>query len=119
MVDLSSLDLNEACRYLSACDKELLPKLSPTSVHGLSPEQPVGFQYLCRSIVYQQLSGKAAGTIHGRLLDLFERRRVNAETLLCCLRRSYGQQGFRIQNRSRSTILHIASKRDWCLRDGS
>jgi len=28
------------------------------------------FAYLVRSIVYQQLSGKAAGTIHARLLDL-------------------------------------------------
>ena len=30
------------------------------------------FEYLARSIVYQQLSGKAAGTIHGRMLNLFE-----------------------------------------------
>ena len=29
------------------------------------------FDALVRSIVYQQLSGKAAATIHGRLLDLF------------------------------------------------
>ena len=29
------------------------------------------FMALLRSIVYQQLSGKAAGTIYGRLLDLF------------------------------------------------
>lgn len=29
------------------------------------------FDALVRSIVYQQLSGKAAGTIHGRVLDIF------------------------------------------------
>lgn len=32
------------------------------------------FDAVTRSIVYQQLSGKAAGTIHGRLLDLYEGR---------------------------------------------
>ena len=30
------------------------------------------FQALARSIAYQQLSGKAAGTIHGRFQDLFD-----------------------------------------------
>ncbi len=29
------------------------------------------FEALCRSIIYQQLSGKAAGTIYGRFLKLF------------------------------------------------
>lgn len=29
------------------------------------------FNYLIRSVVYQQLSGKAAGTIYGRFADLF------------------------------------------------
>ena len=84
MADLSSLDLNEACRYLSACDKGLAKIIADVGPCGLQVRSNRSvFEYLCRSIVYQQLSGKAAGTIHGRLLDLFERRRVNAETLLC------------------------------------
>ena len=29
------------------------------------------FDAVCRSIIYQQLSGKAAATIHGRVLDLY------------------------------------------------
>ncbi len=29
------------------------------------------FEHIARAIVYQQLSGKAAGTIHGRMLDLY------------------------------------------------
>lgn len=39
----------------------------------LEPLSPRGSLYeaLIRAIVYQQLSGKAAGTIHGRFLDLF------------------------------------------------
>jgi 3-methyladenine DNA glycosylase/8-oxoguanine DNA glycosylase len=40
------------------------------------------FEYLARSIVYQQLSGKAAGTIHGRLQNLFSGRRIIADRLL-------------------------------------
>src|SRR5436190_1743321 len=40
------------------------------------------FDALCRSIVFQQLSGKAASTIHGRFLDLFENRTPSPEALL-------------------------------------
>ncbi|HET9423873.1 MAG TPA: DNA-3-methyladenine glycosylase [Gemmatimonadaceae bacterium] len=40
------------------------------------------FDALCRSIIYQQLSTKAAGTIHGRFLDLFPSRRPTPEALL-------------------------------------
>ena len=40
------------------------------------------FEYLVRSIVYQQLSGKAAATIHARLLALFVNRRIAPERLL-------------------------------------
>jgi DNA-3-methyladenine glycosylase II len=40
------------------------------------------FDALCRSIIYQQLSTKAAGTIHGRFLDLFPDRRPSPEQLI-------------------------------------
>ena len=40
------------------------------------------FRALSHSIAYQQLSGKAAGTIHGRFLDLFEERRPTPEATL-------------------------------------
>jgi DNA-3-methyladenine glycosylase II len=40
------------------------------------------FDALCRSIIYQQLSGKAAGTIHGRFLDLFPNRAPSPDGLL-------------------------------------
>ena len=40
------------------------------------------FATLLRSIVYQQLSGKAAGSIHRRLLGLFPGRRPSARALL-------------------------------------
>src|SRR6476661_1192435 len=40
------------------------------------------FDALCRSIIYQQLSTKAAGTIHGRFLDLFSDRRPSPDQLI-------------------------------------
>jgi DNA-3-methyladenine glycosylase II len=40
------------------------------------------FDALCRSIIYQQLSTKAAGTIHGRFLDLFPERRPSPDKLI-------------------------------------
>ena len=40
------------------------------------------FDALCRSIIFQQLSGKAASTIHGRFLDLFPNRVTTPEALL-------------------------------------
>ncbi len=36
---------------------------------------------LLRAVIYQQLSTKAAGTIHGRFLDLFPRRRPTAREI--------------------------------------
>jgi DNA-3-methyladenine glycosylase II len=40
------------------------------------------FDALCRSIIYQQLSTKAAGTIHGRFLELFRNQRPTPDALL-------------------------------------
>lgn len=40
------------------------------------------FEALLRSIVYQQLTGKAAATIHGRVLDLLPARRADPAALL-------------------------------------
>ena len=40
------------------------------------------FHDLTRSIVFQQLSGKAAGTIHARFCALFPRKHVDPERLL-------------------------------------
>jgi len=40
------------------------------------------YDALVRSIVFQQLSGKAAGTIHRRFLELYPGRRARAELVL-------------------------------------
>ncbi len=50
-----------------------------------SPEIGSGgdtFEALCRSIIFQQLSGKAAGTIHGRFLLLFPKKKPTPKLLL-------------------------------------
>lgn len=44
--------------------------------------RPSTFDAIARSIAYQQLTGKAAGTIWGRVLDLFPDRRATVEGTL-------------------------------------
>ena len=57
--------------------------------HGPYPDFPLAqqrsmshFEYLARCIVFQQLAGKAAQTIWGRVRDRFEARKVRPEPLL-------------------------------------
>ena len=60
------------------------------------------FATLLRSIVYQQLSGKAAGSIHRRLLDLFPGRRPSARALL-----ALDEAALRAAGLSRSKVLSV------------
>ena len=60
------------------------------------------FATLLRSIVYQQLSGKAAGSIHRRLLALFPRGRPSARALL-----ALGEAELRAVGLSRSKVLSV------------
>lgn len=64
-------DLHEAIQHLSDRDERLaslIHRTGPVTITPRSHEEP--FEALLRSIVYQQLSGKAAGTIHGRVLTI-------------------------------------------------
>ena len=47
----------------------LIERVGPCALRPLA--EGTHFDAVCRSIVYQQLSGKAAATIHGRVLDLY------------------------------------------------
>ncbi|MBX3474923.1 MAG: DNA-3-methyladenine glycosylase 2 family protein [Planctomycetes bacterium] len=59
-------------RVIAACaDARLEVRATGTPFHSLA-----------RAIIYQQLSGKAASTIHNRLLDQFSRRRLTPAGLL-------------------------------------
>jgi 3-methyladenine DNA glycosylase/8-oxoguanine DNA glycosylase len=61
-----------AVRYLRDADPCLIPVIEWAGSCRLRPERPVTlFVALTRAIVYQQLSGKAAATIFGRVCELF------------------------------------------------
>lgn len=76
-------DPPSALEHLSSRDARLatlIVRVGPLRIR-LYPTQST-FEALARSIVYQQLSTKAAATIHGRLRALFPRARVRPEALL-------------------------------------
>ena len=65
-------DFALACRELSAADSKLgrlIERAGPFTMKIASAQSP--FEALVESIVYQQLNGRAAATIHGRLLASF------------------------------------------------
>jgi len=67
-----SYDSALACRALAAADPKLgrlIQRAGPFSLRVSSAQSP--FEALVESIVYQQLHGKAAATIHRRLLESF------------------------------------------------
>src|SRR5699024_4309375 len=63
-------DAVRACRQLAATDAvlgKLMERVGPYAPH--STAAPDAFHALLRAIVYQQLSGRAAATIHRRVLQ--------------------------------------------------
>lgn len=65
-------DTRQAVRHLRRTDSRLaalIARIGPLRMNLRPAVSP--FEALLRAITYQQLSGKAAATIHGRLLDLF------------------------------------------------
>ncbi len=65
-------DYSRACQELSAADprlQKLIERAGPFTMR-LKPTHST-FEALLESIVYQQLHGRAAKTIHGRVLELF------------------------------------------------
>ncbi|MBZ0135334.1 MAG: DNA-3-methyladenine glycosylase 2 family protein [Planctomycetes bacterium] len=76
-------DWDTAAAHVAKRDKRIgrVIKRVPASLQIKPFRSP--FHYLMRAIIFQQLSGKAAGTIHGRVIDLFPtRREVTPERLL-------------------------------------
>jgi 3-methyladenine DNA glycosylase/8-oxoguanine DNA glycosylase len=69
-------DPDEACRHLKSADPQLADLIARVGVYRMRPQPTHSlFTALLRSIVYQQLSGKAAATILGRVNRLFAPRR--------------------------------------------
>jgi methylated-DNA-[protein]-cysteine S-methyltransferase len=76
-------DWDEAVRTLSRADprlSRLMREVGPVRLTLRPPQSP--FESLAQSIVYQQLSGKAAATILGRVRGLFPRKKLTAKGLL-------------------------------------
>ncbi len=82
-----AFDASEAVRHLAARDArlarlidEVAAQVGPYDLRLASTSS--SFEALAESIVYQQLTGKAAATIHGRLCALFPRGRMKPEHVL-------------------------------------
>ncbi|MGH2608919.1 MAG: DNA-3-methyladenine glycosylase family protein, partial [Tepidiformaceae bacterium] len=66
-----SIDPEAALAHLRAADPVLARLIESTGEFAMRRDGEAPFRSLARAIVYQQLSGKAAGTIFGRFLALF------------------------------------------------
>lgn len=76
-------DPDAACRALADADPRLGAVIDAVGPFTLQPRTMTSpFEALLRSIVYQQLSGKAAATIHGRLTALFPSGTPTPDALL-------------------------------------
>ena len=100
----AAYDWDRAISHLKRRDRALEPIIDivgPRKPSRLGSAQ-TPFAALLRSIVYQQLSGKAAGSIHRRLLDLFPGRRPSARALL-----ALDEAALRAAGLSRSKVLSV------------
>jgi 3-methyladenine DNA glycosylase/8-oxoguanine DNA glycosylase len=71
-----------AIAHLTAADPTLAALIRRVGPFRLSPRsEGTHFDAVCRSIIYQQLSGKAAATIHGRVLGLYGGRAPRPDEL--------------------------------------
>lgn len=72
-----------AIRHLSTADPTLASIITRVGACRFEPRTDgTHFEALLRSIIYQQLSGRAAATIHGRFVALYPRRSATAARVL-------------------------------------
>src|SRR2546426_5086439 len=77
------VDSDAVIRALCAADPKFATLIERAGPYRLRVEQLQSpFQALAESIVYQQLTGKAAATIHGRLVALFPGKRLTPQRLI-------------------------------------
>jgi DNA-3-methyladenine glycosylase II len=67
-MEVTQLDPEAAARELARRDPALAPWIEAVGPPELRPPHDTPFAALTRAIVYQQLAGRAAAAIHGRLL---------------------------------------------------
>ena len=81
MVNRSELDA--AARHLKRCDGVMAGLIAKEGKCRLDEAQHrASFAAMARAIIYQQLSGKAAGTIHRRFVAAVGRRPPNPRSIL-------------------------------------
>ena len=77
------IDSAAAVRHLRGVDPDLAAVIRRAGACGLEPKlRHSPFEELLEAIVYQQLSGKAAATIYGRVRALYPARRALAPAAL-------------------------------------
>ena len=69
---IRKIDAAEAIAHLHDADPVMSRIISEVGPFGMREDGDDPFRSLARAIIYQQLSGKAAGTIYVRFLALFE-----------------------------------------------
>jgi DNA-3-methyladenine glycosylase II len=80
---MTSINHRQAVRHLVATDPVLARIIRRVGSCRLEPRRTgTHFEALARAIVFQQLSGKAASTIHGRFVSLYPRKRLRPELVL-------------------------------------
>ncbi len=107
-------DSKTAVSALTRADPKLgrmIERIGPYRLRDQSALTP--FQALLRSIVYQQLSGKAAGSIHQRVTALFPGKRPSAKRLL-----ALSDEALRAAGLSRGKVLAVRDLAERCL-DGT
>jgi len=76
-------DARAATRHIASKDRGLARIIERSSPLRLEiDEARTTFEALAKSIVHQQLAGKAAAAIHGRVCALFPRKRLRPEAVL-------------------------------------
>ena len=107
-------DSNIAVAALKDADDKLgrmIDRIGPYGLRDQSAMTP--FQALLRSIVYQQLSGRAAGSIHRRVKGLFPGGRPSARRLL-----TLSDEALRGAGLSRGKVLAVRDLAKRCI-DGT
>jgi 3-methyladenine DNA glycosylase/8-oxoguanine DNA glycosylase len=98
-----ALEPEHAGRHLASRDARLRPIIEKVGPVRLKLDaSKTTFEALAESIVYQQLTGKAAATIHGRVLALFPGERARPDAVL-----TIGDDALRGAGLSRGKILAV------------
>ena len=106
-----NFDARAACRELSKSDPKmgaLIKGIGPFTLKPVTKASP--FHRLLRSIVFQQLNGKVADIIHGRVKDLFGGRDPEPEELLAASDESLAKAGLSRAKRAALKDLALAAK---------